>query len=107
MVAANDRERAMNDGNDARGSMVAPAPKSIGDIDRWALLVGISKYAQKDLELKHAADDARALRRTLLEPTAGAFPPDHILELVDEQATLAALNKALRTFLKKPAEHDL
>lgn len=84
-----------------------PAITPTGDVDRWALLVGISNYAHKDLNLRFAARDARELRKTLLKSTAGAFPDDHVLGLVDEDATLANLTKALRTFLKKPAADDL
>jgi Caspase domain len=76
-------------------------------VDRWALLVGISNYAHEDLNLRFAARDAQKLRETLLKPTAGAFPDDHVLPLIDDEATLANLTKALRTFLKRPAEDDL
>jgi hypothetical protein len=86
---------------------VQPAITPTGDVDRWALLVGISNYAHKDLNLRFAARDARELRKTLLKSAAGAFPDDHVLDLVDEDATLANLTKALRTFLKKPAADDL
>ena len=78
-----------------------------GDVDRWALIVGISNYQSSALRLRFAARDATTLHETLLEPTAGAFPDDHVLTLVDETATLANLTKALRTFLKKPAAEDL
>ena len=84
-----------------------PAITPTGDVDRWALLVGISNYAHKDLNLRFAARDAQELRKALLKSTAGAFPNDHVLDLVDENATLANLTKALRTFLKKPATDDL
>ena len=76
-------------------------------VDRWALLVGVSKYAQEDLSLKYAARDAKRLREVLLQPTAGAFAEDHVLMLVDDEADLAGLNRALRTFLKRPATNDL
>src|SRR6478752_3797524 len=92
----------------ARGWPVDPGGVTpTGDVERWALIVGISNYANTSLNLKFAARDASALRETLLEPTAGAFPEDHVLALVDAEATLANLWKALRTFLKKPAEDDL
>ena len=86
---------------------VQPSITPTGDVDRWALLVGISNYAHEDLNLGFAAQDALGLREKLLEPSAGAFPHDHVLALVDEEATLANLTKALRTFLKRPAQDDL
>ncbi|HET8952218.1 MAG TPA: caspase family protein, partial [Solirubrobacteraceae bacterium] len=92
------------------GDDEASAPLAItptGEVDRWALLIGVSSYAHETLSLQFAARDAQKLRETLLEPTSGAFPDDHVHLLVDEDATLAGLNKALRTFLKRPAPEDL
>lgn len=76
-------------------------------IQRWALLVGISRHAHPELNLRYAARDAEQLRDLLQQPTAGAFASDHVLALLDGDATLAGLNRALRTFLKRPAPNDL
>ena len=97
MVSAGDRGWPIDPGG------ITPT----GDVDRWALIVGISNYQNKGLSLKFAARDAEALHDTLLQPTAGAFADDHVLRLVDEQATLANMTKGLRTFLKRPAAEDL
>lgn len=85
----------------------ARAPGSADAIDRWALLVGISDYADPSLTLQYAARDAQRLRDVLLQPTAGSFRADHVLVLTDADATFGRLNKALRTFLKRPAPDDL
>ncbi|MDP1691785.1 MAG: caspase family protein, partial [Burkholderiaceae bacterium] len=76
-------------------------------VERWALLVGISRYASDSLNLRFSARDAAHLRDVLQQPTAGAFAPDHVLTLLDAEATLAGMNRALRTFLKRPAADDL
>lgn len=90
-----------------RGWPAAGTLLSGGPVDRWALLVGISDYAHDSLDLKFAARDASRLRDALLQPIAGAFPDDHVMALVDGEATLANLTKALRTFLKRPGPDDL
>jgi tetratricopeptide (TPR) repeat protein len=75
--------------------------------ERWAVLVGISKYAYDAWSLKHAHRDAEKLAELLKQATYGGFDEKRILLLLDEQATTAALTKALRSFLKKPARQDL
>jgi len=90
-----------------RDPLQRPGLSHNASVDRWALVVGISRYADRRLRLRYAANDAAKLHTTLLEPTAGAFAEDHVLPLIDGEATLAALNKALRTFLKRPGPDDL
>ena len=87
--------------------MAHPAIAPTGPIERWALLVGISKYAHERFRLRFAARDALKMREKLLEEGAGGFRDDHILLLVDEKATAANLAKGLRTFLKSPNPDDL
>lgn len=77
------------------------------DIDRWAIIVGISTYQHTSLNLKWARRDAEALHRLLLTPTGGSFTEDHVQLLVDEAATTGAVTRALRSFLKKPARDDM
>lgn len=100
--------------NRSRSRQHAAAPRSAAratktpeSIERWALLVGISDYAAPSLKLRYAARDAQRLRDVLLQPTAGSFRADHVLLLTDADATFGRLNKALRTFLKRPAPDDL
>lgn len=53
--------------------------------DKWALIVGISKYKDPSLNLKYAAKDASDFRDFLIKEAN--FAPDHIHLLLDEQAT--------------------
>lgn len=54
--------------------------------DKWALVVGIGKYANgKVPKLKYAAKDARDFRNFLVNEAN--FAPDHVRLLVDEDAT--------------------
>jgi len=69
----------------------------------WAVLIGVSRYqyGDQDLEgnhianLKHAADDAEAMRDFLRSPEGGGFQEDHIFSLTDENATKANVMAAL------------
>ncbi|MCT7975893.1 caspase family protein [Laspinema olomoucense] len=78
-------------------------------VDRWAIVVGISKYKYEadKLNLKYAHRDAEELVKVLQSPSGGGFEKDHIVKLVNEEATTANITKALRTFLKKPAKDDI
>lgn len=53
--------------------------------DKWALIVGVSKFAQPRINLKYPAKDAKDLATFLT--TEANFAPDHVKLLVDEQAT--------------------
>lgn len=53
--------------------------------DKWALLIGISKFKDASLNLKFPAKDARDVYTYLT--TEGHFAPDHVKILTDEEAT--------------------
>ena len=84
------------------GSYTVPQP-----IDRWAILIGISQYQYEHLNLRYADCDAESLCQLLLSPIGGSFPSDQICKLTNTEATTAAITLALRSFLKKPARHDM
>lgn len=77
---------------------------------RWAVVVGVSKYqhAQKGIpNLRYADADARAFYEFLKTPKGGGFSDDHIIFLENEKATLAELKHALYDFLGKAIREDL
>lgn len=53
--------------------------------DKWALVVGISKFADSSLNLKFASKDAKDFYDYLT--TEGNFKADHVQLLLDEEAT--------------------
>lgn len=53
--------------------------------DKWALVVGISKFRDPSLNLRFPSNDARDFYNYLV--TDGKFAKDHVKLLVDEQAT--------------------
>jgi uncharacterized caspase-like protein len=79
----------------------------------WAVLIGVSRYLYGDQDLdgnhisnlKHAADDAEAMRDFLRSPEGGGFQEDHIFSMLDESATKANVVAAL-TRLKQAKPND-
>jgi uncharacterized caspase-like protein/tetratricopeptide (TPR) repeat protein len=79
----------------------------------WAVLIGVSRYQYGDQDLdgnhisnlKHAADDAEAMRDFLMSPEGGGFQEDHIFSLQDENATKANVQAALAK-LKQAKPND-
>ena len=53
--------------------------------DKWAVVVGISKYADADINLKYSSKDARDFYDYLVKEAH--FAPDHVRLLLDEKAT--------------------
>ncbi len=95
-----------------------PSPRDILIVDsavsaqherfnRWAIIVGISKYQTASLNLKYADRDAEKLYQMLLTPQGGHFQEEFICKLTNKTATRSNINRALRAFLKKPAKEDL
>jgi hypothetical protein len=83
--------------------MLTTAP---GLKERYALLIGISQYANSSLNLNAAAADAQALAKVLGDPEIGAYKPDNIRLLVDNQATRKNIVSALNTWLKNRVTAD-
>jgi len=68
--------------NQSNGELITAAPVE----QKWALLVGLSKFADNDIpELKFAAKDARDMKDFLI--TKLGFREDHVRILTDSQAT--------------------
>jgi uncharacterized caspase-like protein len=69
--------------------LAAPAvqapPASRPITDKWALVIGISKYQDQSLNLTYPAKDAKDFYNYLIGE--GNFAPDHVKLLINEQAT--------------------
>lgn len=89
-----------------RGIAVA-APTA--DVERWAVVVGISDYrhSPRISDLAFAHRDAETICQFLRSPAGGSFAPDHVVELTNEEATVENVRRALGTFLAKAAPQDL
>jgi WD40 repeat protein len=86
-----------------------PAPKERGPgPQRWALVVGISEYANKSIPaLKFADQDAQAFAEFLQKPEGGGYEPDHMRILINKDATLPNLKEAMIDFLSQAIDKDL
>ncbi|MDB4950016.1 MAG: putative Histone acetyltransferase [Gemmatimonadetes bacterium] len=74
---------------------------------RWAVVIGISRYADGSVPGLHYADaDARSMYDFLRSPAGGAVPAGQARLLLNEQATTAAIRDALFVFLQQAAEDD-
>ncbi len=94
----------------AVGQYHSPAAPLKTVSEKYAVVVGISKYAHRSRELEdlqYAARDALAFREFLVSPGGGGYKEQNIRILTDEQATLVNIRTALFTFLTKPQEEDL
>jgi uncharacterized caspase-like protein len=83
---------------------------SYANINRWALVVGISdyEYGGKGINpLRYAHLDAEQFAVKLKSPACGSFPEHNVKLLTNEGATLIQVQKALRSFLSEPKEEDL
>lgn len=76
-------------------------------VDRWAIVIGVSKYKHESLNLRYADRDAEEFHKLLVSPLGGNFKPDHVVKLTNHEATTANVTRALRSFLKKPGRDDL
>ena len=78
--------------------------------ERWAVIVGVSKYQDDRITpLRYADDDAQALYDFLTSEAAGlgGFKKENVLLLLNNKATYREIRTALFTFLKAATEDDL
>lgn len=85
------------------------SPRSVypAYVNRWAILVGISKYQHEHLNLQFADRDAEELYKLLQTPSGGGFEADKIIKLVNEEATTAKVQRTLRSFLQPAKPEDI
>jgi len=78
--------------------------------DRWAVVIGVRKYAhsgKKLNDLKYADRDAEAFSEFLQSPQGGGFSADRILCLTNEKATAENVRHAMFEFLAGADKDDL
>ncbi len=76
---------AIASGSSAPTSPIATSSPSTPVADKWAVVVGVSEFADKAINLKYAAKDAADFRAFLVDKCH--FAPDHVRLLTNEQAT--------------------
>ncbi len=95
----------MVDGRVKGGLKINPPPST--PVRRWAVLVGVARYKDPALELRYADRDIEEFWKLLQTPRCGEFIDAHVRKLVNDQATMAEILRALRSFLHSASEDDL
>ena len=96
-----------------RGIIITPREAKAflidADIERWAVVVGISDYKNNPAvtDLKYADRDAQSFYDFLVSPQGGCFKTENIQLLLNQKASVSNLRYALGTFLGKTADKDL
>lgn len=75
--------------------------------DKWALVIGISKFRDAANNLKYAAKDAQDLSDFLQDPKRGRFQPDHVKAITGKEASLAGVKAGLNWLARKAQPSDL
>ncbi|HEY9720139.1 MAG TPA: energy transducer TonB [Trichormus sp.] len=78
--------------------------------DKWALLVGVGSFSEPGFgTMKNVARNVSSLLGVLSNTDAGRFPANHIVTLVDQNATASAIRAAIFDdgLIKKALPNDL
>jgi uncharacterized caspase-like protein len=74
---------------------------------RWALIVGIGNFTDPNIQpLKYTASDAQSFQDALLDPKIGAFPPDHVHSLLNDDATTKNIKMQLNWLARSAGPDD-
>jgi Caspase domain len=101
-------EMVASDSANNRTRMLIPVIQGTHRVgQRYAVVIGVSRYLDQRLNLRFADRDALAIRDFLVDPKGGGFDPAKVEYLVNGNATAANIRTALFTFLTKPRPNDL
>jgi hypothetical protein len=73
----------------------------------YVLALGVSNYRDRALQLRYAADDAKALVDTLRRQGQWLFTTVEVTSLLDRDVTLGKLDAAFRDLAGKVQAHDV
>ncbi len=113
--AAFAREEAESRGSEALRARLNPFAAA-GEVEaatlsgrigeKYALVVGINEFEHAK-HLNYAANDAIGIADILTDEKVGRFPKDHVLRLVNGEATLAGVRTAIGTIRERAKPDDL
>jgi Caspase domain len=75
--------------------------------EKWALVVGISKFRDSRINLTFPAKDARDFATLLTDRNYGRFKPEHVHLLTDDRATTVQIRSEFEWLRKSANEDDL
>ena len=92
----------------AASPAVPQSMDSAGPRQKWALLIGISKFADARVpRLAYASKDAQDLAAVLQDPQVGRFQPDHVHTLLNADATTRKIKAELNWLARNAQADDL
>lgn len=75
--------------------------------DRWAVVIGIGSFTDPHIQaLKYTSSDAQSFQAALLDPKIGAFKPDHVRTLLNDDATTKNIKVALNWLARSAGPDD-
>jgi len=80
--------------------------KPLAKNEMYLLTVGVSRYGDGALNLQYAAADAKAMSNLFAKRGKALYQAVHIMQLLDEQATRAAIKESLREIGQKTNPQD-
>lgn len=102
-----DVDVALIGGQVVRGTLQPKQYFEDKDIQRYAVVVGISDYKDPKIpDLQYADADAQSFYDFITNPIGGSFRKENVLLLKNEQATLKNVKSAITNFLKKAIDTD-
>lgn len=75
--------------------------------NKYALVTGTGRFAHGITPLRYANKDSYDFYAYLVDPAGGAFPPDNVILLRDENATRANIVRALDTLRSRVTRDDM
>lgn len=111
-VVAYEAKRLVSNGRGTRGITVtaaAPPAATVPEPRLYALVTGVSDYADDSLDLKYAAADAREIGRAMTSAAANLLGPDRVdvRVLVDAEVTRAAIDAELARIRESATASDI
>jgi uncharacterized caspase-like protein len=75
---------------------------------KWALVIGISKFADRNIPaLNYTAGDAQAFAELLSDPAVGKFPKANVHLLTDGEATTKGIKEGLNWIARHAQPNDM
>jgi uncharacterized caspase-like protein len=95
-------------GNSAPGGGGAPSGPAGPVQQKWALVIGISKFADRNIpSLNYTAGDAQAFAALLSDPAVGKFPKANVHLLTDGEATTKGIKEGLNWIARHAQTNDM
>jgi len=75
---------------------------------RWAVVIGISRYQDTRISLlRYASDDAKSFYKWLISPSGGQYAPANVKLLLEQDGSFKDIRDALFVWLKQALEEDV